>query len=116
MNHFSELDYPCYAVSLRGTSMTGMPPNDPGETVVIDEHLRDVEYVIDTVRQSHPNGPKPVIIGHSFGGIVAMKLLENPRVRNKVSGLALLCSVPPSGNGPMTGPLPYNVCTFAPRQ
>lgn len=47
--------------------------------------------------------PKPVLIAHSLGGLVAMKLLERPALRAALGGVCLLCSVPPSGNGPMVG-------------
>ena len=55
-----------------------------------------------------------VLVGHSFGGLTIMKWLEryygearpetqqeDPRDIN-LAGVALLCNVPPSGNGPMT--------------
>ena len=45
-----------------------------------------------------------MVISHSFGGLAIMKLLEkDPNiVKGKLSGITLLCSVPPSGNGKMT--------------
>ena len=50
---------------------------------------------------------KPVLICHSFGGIVAMKYLETMYERDHrepkdlISGIVSLCSVPPSGLNPM---------------
>jgi len=55
--------------------------------------------------------PQIALIGHSFGGLTIMKWLEqyygeNNNIDNQhninLSGVALMCSVPPSGNGPMT--------------
>jgi pimeloyl-ACP methyl ester carboxylesterase len=104
-DYFSALGHTCYAISLRGTSNTGMPPNDPGETVKIEQHVSDVKYALSVVRAMDGNEdlPDPVLVAHSFGGVVAMKLLEDEEVRGSLSGVCWLCSVPPSGNGPMTG-------------
>jgi len=102
LNYFSSLGHNCYAVSLRGTSGTGMPPNDPGEIVNIEKHVYDIQYVLQQIREADDSAPPPIIISHSFGGLITMKLLEIDEVRNNLSGVALLCSVPPSGNGPMT--------------
>ena len=102
LKYFSSLGHNCYAVSLRGTSGTGMPPNDPGEIVKIEKHVYDIQYVLQQIREADDSAPPPIIISHSFGGLITMKLLEIDEVRNNLSGVALLCSVPPSGNGPMT--------------
>lgn len=101
-DYFSKLGHPCYAVSLRGTSGTGMPPNDPGETVKIEQHVADIQVVLSSIIQRNPDASLPVIISHSFGGLITMKMLESSQTRQSLSGVALLCSVPPSGNGPMT--------------
>jgi len=41
----------------------------------------------------------PVIVAHSFGGLIAMKLLEKLEKRDEqlLSSIAVLCSMPPSG-------------------
>lgn len=105
MPYFTARGHDCYAISLRGTAATGMPPTDPGESVRIEDHIADVSYCLDEILRRYretgrPSTP-PVLVAHSFGGMVAMKLLELQSVRNKLSGVALLCSVPPSGNGDM---------------
>jgi len=60
--------------------------------------------------------PDIVLLGHSFGGLTIMKWLEeyygeeeeeegesdNKQQSINLAGVSLLCSVPPSGNGPMT--------------
>ena len=51
------------------------------------------------------DNPQVVLIGHSFGGLTIMKWLEETGAAKKdvnLAGVGLLCSVPPSGNGPMT--------------
>ena len=42
----------------------------------------------------------PILVGHSFGGASCLKYLE---ANLPASGAVLVCSVPPSGNGPMVG-------------
>jgi hypothetical protein len=39
----------CYAVSLRGTSATGMPPGDTSAKIDIDDHTNDVRSVCDKI-------------------------------------------------------------------
>ena len=51
------------------------------------------------VRARLPDGAAPILVGHSFGGSTVLKYLE---AGHPARGAALLCAVPPSGNGPMT--------------
>lgn len=92
--------YCCYSVALRGTSETGIPAGSAAKTVQLTEHVSDVTQVVQYITSKHRT--KLVVIAHSFGGVIAMKLAENHALRAQMNGLALLCSVPPSGNGPMT--------------
>ena len=101
--HFAARGHDCYAISLRGTSDTGMVKiNYPGEesdkkeAVKITQHLSDVKSVLQFI--SAPT----ILLSHSFGGILTMKLLEEASMRSKISSAVVMCSVPPSGNGPMT--------------
>lgn len=51
--------------------------------------------------ETHTHIPSPTNTRFpSFGGAVLMKMLEEDP--SCVQGSAFLCSVPPSGNGPMT--------------
>jgi pimeloyl-ACP methyl ester carboxylesterase len=110
IDYFSSLGHPCFSISMRGTSPTGMPPNDPGEVVRLDQLVSDVKSVLGSLKETtrellsdaKAEVSDPIIVAHSLGGLVAMKLLEDADVRRGVSGVCLLCSVPPSGNGPMT--------------
>ena len=61
---------------------------------------------------------KPILIAHSFAGLAVMKYLETLYLKNNadsisthyssslsstpISGIIIMCSVPPSGNGQMT--------------
>ena len=94
---FEREGYDVRACSLRGTGPTGMVEGDTAKVVAIDTHVSDLKKVLDAF------DVPPVIVAHSFGGLVTMKALEDATTRERVKGVALLCSVPPSGNGPMTG-------------
>ena len=108
LDFFSSRGHQCFALSLRGTSTTGMPPQDPGESVRIEQHVSDIRSALTSMKASMMDRtegmdvPDPIIVAHSFGGLVVMKLLEDEEIRKNLSGACFLCSVPPSGNGPMT--------------
>ena len=91
MERFAAAGLESHAVSLRGTS--GSPCD--AKSVKISEHVADLRAFVD----EHLNGRPPILVGHSFGGASCLKYLE---AGGKASGAAFLCSVPPSGNGPMT--------------
>ncbi len=80
----------CYSISLRGTSATGMPPADPGESVTIAQHKQDVSFVLDSILDRYKEQSMvvqlPVLVGHSVGGMIVMKMLEDKSIRNKISG------------------------------
>eukprot|EP00903_Cladosiphon_okamuranus_P018209 g16750.t1 len=114
--------YETYSISLRGTSGTLVPGTEPeakGVKVKISDHVKDVRSFAETVLPDR----RPVFISHSFGGVVLLKLMEElandedaedkddksegaaaggTGLRAAMAGGAFLCSVPPSGNGPMT--------------
>ena len=101
IDYFSNEGYNSYSISLRGTSSSIYPKRSDNK-VSIEDHIEDLTTLLTIIRQQNLDKPKPIIISHSFGGIIAQKLLEDSSIRDMVSGVALLCSVPPSGNGPMT--------------
>lgn len=112
MSYFASLGYPCYALSLRGTG--GTFAGEGVKKVKIQEHVGDLTDFISYIRESEGLESKPVLIAHSFGGLAIMKYLETNLLDQMeadasetapdellVSGVASLCSVPPSGNGKM---------------
>lgn len=108
LDYFSARGHHSFALSLRGTSITGMPPLDPGEIVRIEQHVSDIKSALLSLKSAMSDRaggmdtPNPIIVSHSFGGLIVMKLLEDEQIRKNISGACFLCSVPPSGNGPMT--------------
>ena len=118
---FASLGYPCFALSLQGTGGTPTVEKN-AKKVRIDSHVADLDAFLrglshtDTHNLGFELGDNPqvVVLGHSFGGLSIMKWLEkfyseredtdinNQNYNINLCGVALLCSVPPSGNGPMT--------------
>lgn len=103
--YFASKGYPCIALSLRGTG--GTFAGEGVKRVKIAEHVADVSALLDYIKSSTGmglSGKNPVLISHSFGGLAIMKLIEKDpaAAQENLGGVALLCSVPPSGNGKMT--------------
>lgn len=83
--YFAQQGYNCYALSLRGHG------NSPGR-----ERLRWTrvhEYVADVAQIVAQLPVQPVVIGHSMGGFVVQKYLE----QYAAAGAILLASIPPTG-------------------
>lgn len=88
--YFSEKGYDAYAVSLRAQGNS-----DRGNLKVsgtLASHADDLSSVI----QSLPS--PPVIIGHSFGGLLVEKYAVTSDARPNIAGIACLSAVPPTGN------------------
>ena len=91
MDYFSSLGYEVHAISL--------PAH--GKSSFNKKHINFYgfkDYVDTLASQVDTISPKPVIIGHSLGGAVLQKYLED----HQVSGAVLLASVPATGTLPMT--------------
>lgn len=75
MPYFSARGYDTYAVSLRAQG--GSDPALPGQSVAgtLDVHAADLATLVPVIQQSSsPGGGRaPVIIGHSFGGLILQK-------------------------------------------
>ncbi|XP_020251828.1 uncharacterized protein LOC109829129 isoform X2 [Asparagus officinalis] len=93
MPFFSGYGYDCYAVSLLGQGESDSPSGSAAGTLQM--HASDIA---DFIRKE-VNLP-PVLIGHSFGGLIVQSYLSNrySSHRSSSSGAVLVCSVPPSGN------------------
>ena len=71
------------------------PPDGGGVGGTLETHAADVASYAAAIG-------KPVLCGHSFGGLVVQQAVSSRApTRPAVAGVALLCSVPPAGNGPM---------------
>jgi non-heme chloroperoxidase len=80
----AERGYPTYAPNLRG-HYGSRPVPDLGRVSV-------VEYVEDALEVAR-RLDRPIVIGHSMGGLIAQKLAE----KDAVCAAVLLCAAPPRG-------------------
>ena len=85
LGYFAEAGYPSYALSLRGHG------GSAGQEAVDDAGL--FEYAQDVLSVAGSFDQPPVLIGHSMGGPVALKALE----QMEAAGLVLMNAVPPYG-------------------
>ncbi|XP_024028891.1 uncharacterized protein LOC21385944 [Morus notabilis] len=97
---FSNSGYDCYAVSLLGQGESDAPAGSVAGT--LQTHAGDIANFINRNLKS-----PPVLLGHSFGGLIIQSYIANLKndqllgTRNlypELTGAALVCSVPPSGN------------------
>lgn len=113
MPYFASQGYPCVALSLQGTGGT-QTVEEGARKVKISCHTEDLDALLRGLSDGDSSlgfglgkNPQIVLLGHSFGGLTIMKWLEKFYESEKsqsinLAGVGLMCSVPPSGNGPMT--------------
>ncbi|XP_009342660.2 uncharacterized protein LOC103934626 [Pyrus x bretschneideri] len=97
---FSASGYDCYAVSLLGQGESDAPSASVSGT--LQTHASDVaDFICKELTLP------PVLIGHSFGGLIIQYYIANAKTDQisdkrdlfpKLTGAVLVCSVPPSGN------------------
>ncbi|MCB1956269.1 MAG: alpha/beta hydrolase [Rhodocyclaceae bacterium] len=83
--YFANHGFEAHALSLRGHG--GSPDRRVLDTYRIDDYVADVARVVDSL------DVPPVLIGHSMGGFVVQKFLEE----GEAAAAVLVCSVPPQG-------------------
>ena len=71
MSYFASIGYDSKAISLRGTG--GTPALEGEKKVTIETHMNDFKSFLNIYSEENE---KPILIAHSFGGILAMKYLE----------------------------------------
>lgn len=85
MPFLADAGYRCHALSLRGHG--GSHDRENIDWHSIADYVADVATIVDWI------GEAPVLIGHSMGGFIVQKYLEN----HPAPAAALVCSVPPQG-------------------
>lgn len=88
LDYFAALGFSCYAVSLSGHGRS--------RTRSELDHYSLQDYVNDVHEVASALGTPPALIGHSMGGMVVQKYLEQHRAIATPAAV-LLCSVPPQG-------------------
>ena len=104
---FAQRGYATASVSLRAHGLSEATPRSK-VAGTLASHAKDLEEIlckheICGCDGSSPSGgdgssPRPVVVGHSFGGLVVQKALANDA---RMSAAILLASVPPTGNSEM---------------
>lgn len=92
MPFFSAAGYDTLAISVRAQG--GSDRGDLKVSGDLDSHADDLASFITSLPKA------PILIGHSFGGLLVEKYVSQLGEANRppVEGVALLCAVPPSGN------------------
>ena len=85
LSFFAERGYACHALSVSGHGAS--PGRERLDSFGIDHYVRDVAAVAEQLPAV------PVLVGHSMGGMVAQKYLE----QHEAAGVVLMASVPPQG-------------------
>ncbi|CAB4489871.1 uncharacterized protein OCT59_011867 [Rhizophagus irregularis] len=89
-NWFSNKGYECFSLSFRGNGQsTKTPIRDKFWT--LEELVNDISSVTDEITEKTKE--KPILVGHSMGGGLTQKYLQDNH--HKVSGGVLLASVSP---------------------
>lgn len=98
MPYFSAAGYDTIAISVRGQG-----GSDRGNPVLkvsgdLESHADDLASFISSLSSMYSR--PPVVIGHSFGGLLVEKYASQLGQPNRpdIAGVGLLCAVPPSGN------------------
>ena len=91
---FGAAGYPAYAFPLRGHS--------PQDRV---DGARIADYVMDVLAMIRQLGTPPVLVGHSMGGLVVLKVAETGNCRAAI----LVAAAPPVAIRPTTSSLPVFV-------
>lgn len=92
---FSALGYPTYALDLRGHHGS-RPVRDIGSVRFLDyveDALEAANWLTSLKLTTHDSDYRPIVVGHSMGGLIAQKLAEADAVRAAV----LLGPAPPRG-------------------
>ncbi|KAG1658520.1 hypothetical protein FOA52_009863 [Chlamydomonas sp. UWO 241] len=103
--YFAEKGFNSYALSFRGQGNSDIVT---GQTVsgTLDSHAKDIGDLIAMLPRP------PVVVAHSFGGLILQKYLLGMSKGDATSsslglppiaGAVFLCSVPPSGNKKLVG-------------
>ncbi|PNW83982.1 hypothetical protein CHLRE_04g213100v5 [Chlamydomonas reinhardtii] len=112
MPYFAARGYDTYAVSLRAQGGSDPAPAGVSVAGTLDVHAADLASLVPAVAASSGGGAAPVMLGHSFGGLIVQKYVLGsakpgtaastaPGSFAPLSGAGFLCSVPQSGNKQM---------------
>ena len=99
--YFNYLGWKTYGINLRGSNETG---NINEDTLKLSNMVDDLSLVLNNFYevlekdQTYQFTKKPIVIAHSFGGIVLTKLFENENINDLISGGIWLSPYPHGNN------------------
>jgi pimeloyl-ACP methyl ester carboxylesterase len=91
MDYFLKNNISSYSINMRGSYETG---NLNKDKVNFIDHVNDLKGVAEYFKS---NIEKPILVAHSYGGLVLTKFLEDKKNKDLISGAIWLSSIPPSG-------------------
>lgn len=103
MPFFAEAGFDCYAISLRGQGRSDCRRSD-GEKIRVSGDMASLTADLAHVVAALPS--PPVLVAHSFGGLLAESYctqLGGSAPVPALAGVAVVCGVPPSGNKAIVG-------------
>jgi pimeloyl-ACP methyl ester carboxylesterase len=98
LTFFAERGYAGFAINLRGRDGSPLPSGTMLGRVSLNDYIDDARQVAKWLIEQLQ---RPIIVGHSMGGLIAQKLGEEGLAR----ALVLLSPAPPRGISVMTGRL-----------
>eukprot|EP00199_Chlamydomonas_sp_CCMP681_P001695 CAMPEP_0119109338 /NCGR_PEP_ID=MMETSP1180-20130426/17853_1 /TAXON_ID=3052 ORGANISM="Chlamydomonas cf sp, Strain CCMP681" /NCGR_SAMPLE_ID=MMETSP1180 /ASSEMBLY_ACC=CAM_ASM_000741 /LENGTH=378 /DNA_ID=CAMNT_0007095081 /DNA_START=30 /DNA_END=1167 /DNA_ORIENTATION=- len=109
MPYFAAHGFDTWAVSLRAQGGSDCVSNSKSSPILVagtlDSHAKDLS---DLIAEVFPTTP-PVVVGHSFGGLILQQYVQQMAATpdgpglKRLAGTAFLACVPPSGNGSIVG-------------
>jgi non-heme chloroperoxidase len=98
LEFFAARGHTCVAVNLRGRGGSALPPGTTLGKMTMNDFIADATEAAQFITAKEQ---KPIVLGHSMGGLIAQKLAEQGDARAAV----LVCPCPPRGISLLTGPL-----------
>lgn len=107
LGFFADCGFPGFALNLRGRSGSALPDGANIGAVGLEDYLDDARHVTRWITERLQ---RPIVFGHSMGGLLAQKLGEEGLAR----ALVLLSSAPPRGIGLMSWSLMRRQLRYVP--
>ena len=98
LEFFAARGHTCVAVNLRGRGGSALPPESKLGKIAMTDFIADATEAAQFITAKEQ---RPIVLGHSMGGLIAQKLAEQGDARAAV----LVCPCPPRGISLLTGPL-----------
>jgi alpha-beta hydrolase superfamily lysophospholipase len=85
--HFAERGYDFYAIDLRGYGRSLRPSRAPNYVAAMSEHFEELDAAVELIRSD--GHQRPVVVGHSTGGLITTLWAHERRADPPLSALVL---------------------------